>query len=115
MIAFHGTADQIVPYQGGASGDGETRLPVVPSWIAAHAELNGCSPSPAELAASGKASGVLYTDCTEGADVVLYTIDGGGHTWPGGEPLPEWITGYTSPDIDATRVMWEFFSRFSIR
>jgi len=35
----------------------------------------------------------------------------GGHTWPGGIPLPEAITGPTSDAIDATRVMWEFFTR----
>jgi poly(3-hydroxybutyrate) depolymerase len=49
-----------------------------------------------------------------GADVVLHTVNGGGHSWPGGEPLPEWIAGHTTQDIDATSVMWQFFSRFSI-
>lgn len=41
--------------------------------------------------------------------MVLYTVAGGGHTWPGGRPLPEFITGPTSDDIGITRVMWEFF------
>jgi len=41
--------------------------------------------------------------------VVLYTIRGGGHTWPAGMPLPEWFVGRTARNIDATRLMWEFF------
>jgi polyhydroxybutyrate depolymerase len=51
-----------------------------------------------------------YTNCADDAAVVLYTIQGGGHTWPGGKPLPEWFVGRTSHTIDATSLMWGFFS-----
>ena len=44
-----------------------------------------------------------------GLSCFLYRVEGGGHTWPGGEPLPEFITGETSRDINATRLLWEFF------
>lgn len=47
----------------------------------------------------------------DAADVVLFTIHEGGHTWPGGEPLPEWFLGPTSRRLDATREMWAFFER----
>jgi polyhydroxybutyrate depolymerase len=114
MIVFHGTADPIVPYQGGATRGNQPRLPVIPKWVAARAALNGCRPEPEALPAEGAVSGLRYTDCDQGAEVEFYTIEGGGHTWPGGKPLPEWITGLTTQDIDATRVMWEFFERFSI-
>jgi polyhydroxybutyrate depolymerase len=50
-----------------------------------------------------------YPGCANDAAVVLFTIHGGGHTWPGGEPLPEWFVGRTSRSIDATRQMWAFF------
>ena len=50
-----------------------------------------------------------YTDCAGDAAVVLYTIRGGGHTWPGGTPMPEWFVGRTSRSINATSEMWEFF------
>ncbi len=36
-------------------------------------------------------------------------MQGGGHTWPGGKPLPEWMVGPTSRSIDATSQMWAFF------
>lgn len=115
MIAFHGTADPIVPYLGGPSGHFDVSFPVIPEWVAARAELNGCDSPPEVLPASGEASGIRYSGCDQGAKVVFYTINGGGHSWPGGEPLPEWIAGHTTQDINATRMMWEFFSRFSLR
>jgi len=47
--------------------------------------------------------------------VVLYTIKGGGHTWPGGQPLPEWFVGRTSNSIDASSLMWAFFRAHRLR
>ena len=114
MIAFHGTADGIVPYLGGEAMGPTEPLPAIPDWIAARARLNGCDAVPTTLPASGEVSGIRYSGCGQGADVEFYTIDGGGHSWPGGDPMPEWIVGHTTQDLDATRVMWEFFSRFSI-
>jgi len=38
---------------------------------------------------------------------VLCTIDQGGHTWPGGLPIP--ALGKTSADISATDTMVDFF------
>ena len=49
-----------------------------------------------------------------GTEVILYKIDGGGHTWPGGlQYLPAWLIGKTSRDIDANQVIWTFFKRHS--
>ena len=50
-----------------------------------------------------------YSRCADRADVVLYAIEGGGHTWPGGGALPEWFVGSTTQSIDAAELMWEFF------
>ncbi len=121
VIAFHGTADRVVDYQGAGSTDaseveGLTRahfsyLPA-PQWTADWAARNGCAPEPESIPPSGDASGVRYTGCNAGAEVVFYTIDGGGHTWPGGLPIP--LVGKTSRDIDASQTMWQFFSRFAL-
>jgi polyhydroxybutyrate depolymerase len=51
----------------------------------------------------------IYTRCANDATVVLYTIEGGGHTWPGGGRVPEWFAGRTSYSIDASSLMWAFF------
>jgi polyhydroxybutyrate depolymerase len=48
----------------------------------------------------------------DGAEVVLYAVEGGGHTWPGGKQyLPAFVIGKTSRDMDACRVIWEFFMK----
>jgi polyhydroxybutyrate depolymerase len=109
IIAFHGTADPIVPYLGGPSDMFDIDFPIVPDWAEGWAERNHCDMTPVDLPAQGEVSGIHYTDCDENADVIFYTIDGGGHTWPGGLPLPESIVGKTSDDIEATQVMWDFF------
>lgn len=52
----------------------------------------------------------------DGTEVILYAIEGGGHTWPGGRQyLPERIIGKTSMDIDANEVIWDFFKKHAIK
>lgn len=106
-IVFHGTADPIVPYLGGPSERFDIPFPDISGWVAVLAGRNGCAVAPQELPTSGAVSGVQFTGCA--GDVVFYTIAESGHSWPGGEPLPVWIAGETSMDIDATQTMWEFF------
>ena len=110
-ILFHGTTDPIVPFQGGPSRSFNLPFPYVPEWVAALARQNDCSGSPQALPAKGSVSGVQYANSVTGAEVVFYTIAGGGHIWPGGKPLPKFIVGQHSADIDATRTMWDFFQR----
>jgi polyhydroxybutyrate depolymerase len=56
-----------------------------------------------------------YTHCADDATVVLYTLRGGGHSWPGGKPLPKWFVGPTNRSIDATSLMWAFFREHPLR
>jgi polyhydroxybutyrate depolymerase len=108
-MIFHGTADPIVPYQGGRSREIANPFPSIPEWVGILAQRNGCAETPLDLPASGAVRGIRYPNCN--AEVIFYTIDGGGHTWPGGEPMPEFIVGTTTQDIDATRVIWDFFQQ----
>ena len=114
LIAFHGTADPIVPFAGGPSSGFDLPFPNIPQWMSARAELNGCGATPEVLPAIGMVSGVRYTVCEDDAEVVFYTIEGGGHTWPGGNPLPKSIAGYTSMDISASETMWKFFEKYTL-
>ena len=53
----------------------------------------------------------IYRDGENGTEVVLYKIERGGHTWPGGNPyFPKIIIGRTCQDIDANTAIWDFFS-----
>jgi polyhydroxybutyrate depolymerase len=110
VIAFHGTGDGIVPYGGTRRWPFPIEFPSVPAWTQAWAERDGCAPAPVTTAVSAHVQEMHYGPCRGGADVVLYTIEGGGHAWPGGEELPQFIAGFTTQEIDATRILWDFFS-----
>jgi polyhydroxybutyrate depolymerase len=111
MIAFHGTADPIVPYDGGTTWKSPTRIPFpsVRDWTASWAGRNRCGGETLESPVAAHVSRLEYAKCAGDATVVLYTVGGGGHSWPGGRPIAEWWTGPTSQEIDATSVMWAFF------
>jgi polyhydroxybutyrate depolymerase len=115
VIAFHGDADRIVPYSGGPSSRFYNGFPPVSDWVATWAGHNGCDRSPLNLQVSEDVSAILYTSCDQNAQVVLYTIRGGGHAWPGGMAMAEWIVGKTTQDIDATRTMWDFFRQHPMK
>jgi polyhydroxybutyrate depolymerase len=122
-IVFHGTADPIVPYEGGEMGSPLLKAaaeithapPVfvgVEDWVAFWAEGNGCDPEPGTITQQGDVRGVRYSGCLDDAEVDFYTIEEGGHSWPGGFPIPG--VGKTSRDIDATEEMWEFFQAHAL-
>ena len=115
MISFHGTADPMIPYAGGSTWIAPARFPAAAAWAARWAARNHCGSSAIEAAIKADVTRSEYTNCADDASVELFTIRGGGHTWPGGEPMPEWFVGPTSRSIDATRTMWDFFRAHPLR
>ncbi len=115
MISFHGTADLFTPYHGGSSWVAPRPFPNVVTWTANWARRNRCDPNPIDSAVAADVTRRSYTGCADDAAVVLYTINGGGHTWPGGKPLPEWFAGSTTRSIDASSLMWAFFREHPLR
>ena len=109
IIAFHGTADACVPYEGGVTTCGRGGLPVPPVETAAEnwARHNGCAPEPARSQVSEHVQAIAYSECRDNVAVVLYAVEGGGHTWPGSVDVPR--LGPVTSEIDATELMWEFF------
>lgn len=113
VIAFHGTADPVVAYGpgGGTVDDVDTPnagLPGTRTNIAAWARNGGCDPTPNRSALGDDVTRERYTGCDPGVGVELYTIDGGGHTWPGADidiTAPE-LTTHT---IDATTLALDWF------
>ncbi|HUP88418.1 MAG TPA: PHB depolymerase family esterase [Longimicrobiales bacterium] len=110
VIAIHGTADPVVPYGGGRSWISPRNFPGIVGWMKSWAQRNGCDVQAKSSVVTNDVVKHAYPHCRNDAEVVLYEVKGGGHTWPGGEPLPEWFVGKTSTSIDATREMWDFFS-----
>lgn len=119
VIAFNGTADALVPFEGGAIVRDRGRVLGARATARRWAELNGCAPHPVSQALPDldPRDGTTVTRETwsggrAGAEVVLYVIEGGGHTWPGIDKWRYRRTGAAvSHDIDATALIWEFFER----
>lgn len=121
LISFHGTADPLAPYDGGFTLVSPPKfiagrtIPFesVATWKDYWARRNRCGPNPAESVVAADVTRIEYPSCADDAAVVFYIIKGGGHTWPGGKELPmaEWWVGYTSRSIDASSLMWTFFSQ----
>jgi len=124
VIHFHGTDDDFCPFQGGRgrkSVSGTDHVSVertIQAWIAA----DGCPTEPRllRLEAGGgrpeEVGGVVrktYGPGRDGAEVVLYKIEGGGHTWPGRHPRLFFL-GHSTKIISANDLMWEFFQRYPI-
>jgi polyhydroxybutyrate depolymerase len=115
VIAFHGTKDPLVPYYSRLGDPQISQNPGVPYNIEQWAKRNECELSPVDIPSNGEVSGIYYTNCEQNAEVYLYTIYDGGHTWPGGEHMPGFVVGHSTNDIDATTSMWNFFSRYSLQ
>ncbi|MBX5480487.1 MAG: esterase [Myxococcaceae bacterium] len=113
-----GSADPVVPYDGGVvASDVPGRILSGPAtrdaWIAA----NGCDPEIVETAEpdTDPEDGTTVTrteskNCPASRRVVLYTVNGGGHTWPSGpQYLGERWIGKTNRDVNASKLSAEFF------
>jgi polyhydroxybutyrate depolymerase len=105
VMHFHGTADPLVPF----GGNPALGMPPVVQMMQTWAERDRCAQETQTMYLAGDSSCARYPGCAGGAEVVLCIVDGGGHTWPGGFQVPE--LGKTSIDLDATAMMWDFFTR----
>jgi polyhydroxybutyrate depolymerase len=118
VIHFHGTEDVFVPYTGapGKSAKGPA-FKSVEATARAWAKADGCPPDPVEAALPDldpedgcKVTRKTYGPGTGGAEVVVYTVAGGGHNWFG-RPSLGGLTGRSTRDVDVNTLMWEFFAK----
>jgi polyhydroxybutyrate depolymerase len=134
VVAFHGTADPIVSYNGGLSKealslpapDGSKRTlgqylgpagiaakkkgPSIPAFTAEWAARNNCQPHPKDAKVTSDVTSIIYS-CPHRADVELYRVTGGGHAWPGSlaSKAIESVIGKVTYTISANAIMWKFF------
>jgi polyhydroxybutyrate depolymerase len=113
VVAFHGTADPIDPYDGHGQAYWTYSVPVAARrW----GTFDHCRPSPAVASGSGYTL-TDYSGCAGGVSVELYSLIGEGHEWPGGPRLPRSIRsvlGAQSQAVDANAVMWAFFEEHTL-
>jgi polyhydroxybutyrate depolymerase len=110
IVAFHGTADPINPYAGGGPVYwGESVDEVLRGWASQYG-----AESPVQAALSITVTRIVYAGSGE-EDLVFYRLEGVGHVWPGTSlDLPVERLGPMSDEIDATRIMLDFFERHSL-
>jgi poly(3-hydroxybutyrate) depolymerase len=115
ILMINGTSDPVVPYGGGTEHNLKLNTLSVEDSAKAWAKINRCSEKPEKGKLSAKEKGGMetkidtYTGCQQNAQVVLYSVKGGGNTWPGGEQYEaENTIGKTSADFDANEVLWNF-------
>ena len=115
IAAFQGTADPLVPYGGGGVAVRRGRVLSATESVQRWAEADGCAAAPTITMEPDRVTDGTrvrlssWTACEQGHDVVLYTIEGGGHTWPGDRGAGR-LLGRATRDIDATMAIWSFFS-----
>ena len=116
VIHFYGTVDEYVPISGGR-GEKTSKGVVhraLNETIATWVKVNRASTTPIVEALPNlhdDGTSVVRKRYDAGmADVVLYVIEGGGHTWPGRRG-PKRLLGPTTFDISANDVMWAFFQK----
>lgn len=120
VMQFSGLEDEIGPYYGGSppfEAEFKTHLKPVKETIQSWVKFNKCPSEPAEVRRIGKAVMNRYGPCKGSTEVVFWTLEDGGHTWPGGEIVPraEGLgLGNINRDIRASDLMWEFFKKHTL-
>jgi polyhydroxybutyrate depolymerase len=133
ILAFHGTADPILHFNGGIgrkvlANDLRVRPrplpklpaprlngPGYPAHVKQWAALDGCRTSATDTRVSPHVIRRVYP-CPRGVAVQFDIILGGGHTWPGSAFSKEirLFVGHTTSEINATATIWAFFQRFQL-
>ena len=129
LLHMHGTGESFfIPYEGGRSAfRPDYVFPPVEQMVGYYATNNGCDSMSitmlpdVNLADSSTVQLISYTNCNTytsssgnsiPAEVLLYRIEGGGHTWPdGGSGPPGEVINH---DINASQEIWDFFSRHKL-
>jgi polyhydroxybutyrate depolymerase len=111
VLTFHGQEDVVNPYL----GNGDLRWGyTVPVALQTWARLDGCERGPQANVVSANVTRLAYTQCRDDVSVELYRIANGGHTWAGSTGPPHG-PGLVSQEINASRIIWDFFEHYTTR
>lgn len=118
VMIMHGRIDPVVPYAGGKILAALRDIVPTSTAVRLWTQADGISSAPRREEKPAAKAG----DCGEewqfwsggraGTAVTLISFDVGGHAWPGDVAyVPVAVTGNGCPELDATRVLWEFFKQ----
>lgn len=117
IMQFAGRQDPVAPFDGGSPSFKpvfQTTLQPVRETIMTWVKCNECAPTAVAESRKGQALEQKWEKCTSNAPVILWTLEDGGHTWPGGQMFPSEVkmgAGGLNKDIDASLEIWNFFKR----
>jgi polyhydroxybutyrate depolymerase len=120
VLHFHGTEDKLVPYDGSRSAARDLlHCKSVDETMQVWAKLDGCPEKakveslPAKVDDGTKVVRHTFGPVTDGCEVILIEIKGGGHTWPGRTFLLglDVALGKSTGNISANDMLWDFFQR----
>lgn len=105
IMQISGTDDPIVPY------GGNLILRSVDDTVDGWRSRNECGAQAAGNRVTNDIEQLSYSRCEQGTEVVLYRVEGGGHTWPGGwQYAPVSVVGSTTNSMNASDRIWQFFA-----
>ena len=117
VVMINGTSDPVVPHGGGTEHNLQLPVVSVEDSAKAWAKIDRCAEKPSQTKLLAHEKGGMetkvetYDGCQQGAQVVSYSVKGGGNTWPGGEQYEvEEQVGKTSQDLNANETIWSFLS-----
>ncbi len=105
VMHFHGKLDPLVPYNGSPLLGFGTVQASYTGWT----QRDTCGGPEGTTFQKGDSTCVAHSGCRGGSESILCTVSDGGHTWPGGFPIP--LIGKTTTDMNATQMMFDFFDR----
>jgi polyhydroxybutyrate depolymerase len=116
VVMFNGTADPLVPYDGGGVGFLGGRGSV---WAAEEtaefiADVNACATAralPLPVWSRVHVTRIEWTYCRSGSPVALYRMDGGGHQVPGQRSFLPFFLGRGTQALNAADEAFAFFRR----
>ena len=123
MVYVFGTADPLVPVDGGYVSGNTSLEPVksVDDAVAFWKNNNNCKTALAKEDAPNtnttdntRVEIYQYTNCNCNADVKFYKVIDGGHTWPGVKLITPNSFGETNLDISASVELWNFFKQHQL-
>lgn len=122
VFIIHGTRDPLVPYKGGPVDHGSGgRVISINDTLRCWLQWDGCRRPPTsgllpdlEPADHCIVRWTRWRGARNDSEILLYSILGGGHQWPGGHRFfPAFVMGWRCDDFDATEAVWSFFCTHS--
>lgn len=121
VMLMNGTADKVMPWEGGqlAAFLKFGMLKPTPWTVNYWCIHNGCKTPTKRIDLPNKhwfdgcrAYKEVYKGGREDTEVVLFGLEGGGHTWPDGAKSPvQFLVGRVCRDVNGCEEFWSFFKR----